>query len=296
MRCNQVSIFIERFGEYVPKGYPADVQRISVYCDDFESVYAALAKANAMAINELNQHESIGVRSYVSTNGYSLADYREMHGHDPIDSHAYEDDLELMFTYKDGELRKDRIWVHENIDEIIKLIKTVEDKNVLNIELKEKFGLKDFQIKKLLSMRLDMFSKEDYLDDLDRDNEYELFEKNRKDGWSLAQQIHWCERRVRESKKKVNEYKAYIVIAENYKDIIDIVSNNPDFWGYQKILEEKYGLDRDQAKLVKMVTISDLLSVDKYRDELKKAEEDLSGNNEHLKEMLEKQAAEKIDE
>ena len=24
MRCNQVSIFIERFGEYVPKGYPAE--------------------------------------------------------------------------------------------------------------------------------------------------------------------------------------------------------------------------------------------------------------------------------
>ena len=47
MRCNQVSIFIERFGKYVPKDYPADVQRINVYCDDFNSIYAALSKAYA---------------------------------------------------------------------------------------------------------------------------------------------------------------------------------------------------------------------------------------------------------
>lgn len=42
MRCNQVSILIERFGEYVPKNYPNDIQRISVYCDDSTSINAAL--------------------------------------------------------------------------------------------------------------------------------------------------------------------------------------------------------------------------------------------------------------
>ena len=83
MRCNQVSIVIERFGKYVPKDYPNEVQRISVYCDDSTSIYAALAKANAMAVNELNEYESIGVRSYVSTNEYSRADYKEMHGITP---------------------------------------------------------------------------------------------------------------------------------------------------------------------------------------------------------------------
>ena len=25
MRCNQISIFIERFGEYVPKGYSGEI-------------------------------------------------------------------------------------------------------------------------------------------------------------------------------------------------------------------------------------------------------------------------------
>lgn len=38
MCCNQVSIFIEHFGEYVPKDYPRDVQCISVYVDDFKSI------------------------------------------------------------------------------------------------------------------------------------------------------------------------------------------------------------------------------------------------------------------
>lgn len=70
MRCNQVSIFIERFGKYVPKDYPADVQRISVYCDDFHSIYAALSKAYATAVNELNEYESIGARTDVSTNEF----------------------------------------------------------------------------------------------------------------------------------------------------------------------------------------------------------------------------------
>lgn len=58
------------------------------------------------------------------------------------------------------------------------------------------------------------------------------------------------------------------------------------------MLEEKYDLDWDQAKLVKMVTINDLLSVDKYQEEMKKTEDDLRRRNEELKELREKQASE----
>lgn len=58
------------------------------------------------------------------------------------------------------------------------------------------------------------------------------------------------------------------------------------------MLEEKYDLDWDQAKLVKMVTINDLLSVDKYQEEMKKAEDDLRRRKEELKELREKQASE----
>ena len=285
MRCNQVSIFIERFGEYVPKGYPNDIQRISVYCDDSTSIYAALAKANAMAINELNEYESIGVRSYVSTNEYSKADYREMHGIDPIERHAYEDDLELQFTYKNGELRQDRIWAHENIDEIIRLIRTVEDKKLLMNELKDKFGLKAFQIKKLLSMRLDMFSKDDYLRDIEEQKEFEKY-STEKTGWSPVKQIKYYEDRIRNEKKKLNEYIAYVTLAENYQEIIDIISNNPNFGDYGRILEEKYGFDRGQAKLIKSVTIDDLISVGAYREEVKKTEEEIERLEKDLEEYI----------
>jgi hypothetical protein len=169
MRCNQVSIFIERFGEYVPKDYPGDVQRINVYCDDTKSIYAALAKANAMAVNELNEYEEIGAVSYTSTNEYSKSDYSEMHGVEPKEKSSYEDDLELEFTYKADELRRDRIWIHENLDEIIQLIHSTENKKDLKLQIKEKFGLSDFQIRKLLSVRLDMLSKEDYLADVEEE-------------------------------------------------------------------------------------------------------------------------------
>jgi hypothetical protein len=173
MRCNQVSIFIERFGKYVPKDYPGDVQRISVYCDDSKSIYAALAKANAMAVNELNEYEEIGAVAYVSTNEYSKADYKEMHGVEPKEKSSYDDDLELSFTYETEDLRKDRIWIYENLDEIIQLIRSAENKKDLKTQLKEKFGLSDFQIKKLLSVRLDMLSKDDYLNDVEEQKKYE---------------------------------------------------------------------------------------------------------------------------
>ena len=41
-----------------------------------------------------------------------------------------------------------------------------------------------------------------------------------------------------------------------------------------------------------MVTINDLLSVDKYQEEMKKTEDDLRRRNEELKELREKQASE----
>lgn len=281
MRCNQVSIFIERFGEYVPETYPSDVQRISVYCDDSTSIYAALAKANAMAVNELNEYESIGARSYVTTNEYSKVDYKEMHAVTPKEKSDYEDDLELQFTYKAGELRKDRIWAHENFDEIMQLIRLSENKRDMVIQLKEKFGLRNFQIKKLLSMRLDMFSKHDYLIDLEEQNEYES-RKNDCKGWNQTQMVRYYGKEMREAKKGIDEYKIYIMIAENYQDMIEILAQNPDFTSYANIMYDKYGFNRGQAGMVKFVTVENLISKDKYLEEIQKLENDI----EHYKESI----------
>ena len=60
MRCNQVTIKIERFGKYVPKNYPDKVQRIGVYCDDYHSIYKALFKAKAKMLTPDEVVEFIG--------------------------------------------------------------------------------------------------------------------------------------------------------------------------------------------------------------------------------------------
>lgn len=286
MRCNQVSIFIERFGKYVPKEYPSDVQRIRVYCDDSKSIYSALAKANAMAVNELNEYEPIGVRSYTSTNEYSRADYREMHGVEPKDRSNYDDDLELAFTYKADDLRKDRIWIYENLDEVLNLIRSSENKRDIKIQLKEKFGLSDFQIRKLLSVRLDMLSKNEYLDDIAEEKEYEA-KKNGKPGCNPAQMMQYYKKQIREASKKIDEYRAYITFAENYQDMIEIIAQNPEFESYANIFRDKYGFDRGQTGLIKLMTVEDLFSVDKYRMEVEKLQEEIKRYTEWMAEYSE---------
>lgn len=286
MRCNQVSIFIERFGEYVPKDYPGDVQRISVYCDDPNSIYAALAKANAMAVNELNEYEPIGARAYVSTNEYSRADYTEMHGVEPKDKSNYDDDLELAFTYKNGDLKRDRIWLYENLDEVLNLIRSSENKRDIKIQLKEKFGLSDFQIRKLLSVRLDMLSKDEYLNDIAEGKEYEV-KKNGKPGWNPVQMVQYYKKQIREASKKIDEYRACITIAENYQDMIEIIAQNPEFASYANIFRDKYGFDRGQAGLIRLMTVEDLLSVDKYRMEVEKLQEEIKRYREWMAEYSE---------
>lgn len=274
MRCNQVSIFIERFGEYVPEGYPNNVQRISVYCDDSTSIFAALAKANAMVVNEINEHEAIGARSYVSTNEYPRADYKGMNVSIPIEKNRYEDDIELQFTYNASSLRKDRIWVHENLDEIIKTICSSENKKDIVIKLKEQFGLRDIQIKKLLGMRLDMFSKSDYQRDVEEQEEYESKKENSR-GWNPR----YFERKIRECKKLIDEYRAYIMIADNYKEMIELLSVSKDFNSFVEVMQEKYGFSRTQSGLIKLMTVDDIVSKDKYYDEIKRLEKDIEYYN-----------------
>lgn len=288
MRCNQVSIFIERFGEYVPDDYPGDVQRIQVYCDDSTSIYAALAKANAMAVNELSEYESIGARSYVSTNEYSKVDFKEMHEVIPKEKSCYEDDLELQFTYKAGELRKDRIWVHENFDKIMQLIRSSENKKELVLQLKEQFGLQDFQIKKLLSMRLDMFSKDDYLNDLEEQNNYEA-RKNEQRVWDSTQMIRYYRKEIREMEKKIFEYSVYITIAENYQEMMEILAQNSDFASYADIMYHKYGFNRAQAGMIKSATVENLVSKDKYFAEIQKLKNDIERYRERIKGYAETQ-------
>lgn len=162
MRCNQVSIKVERFGKYVPKGYPADVQEIHVYCDDFNSVYAALSKAYACVINELNEYDHIGARCDVSTNEFSHVDYRKMNGTIPIVKRKYGQDFDFQYSDSAKVLHEDFIWVYEHRTEILDAISQCESEKDFAPYLKEKFGLDDVQIRKLSQIRMDMLTKERY--------------------------------------------------------------------------------------------------------------------------------------
>lgn len=164
MRCNQVTIMIERFGKFVPKSYPAEVQRVQVYCDDHESIYAALAKAYALAINELAEHEKIGVRTDVYTNEFSRKDYREMHGALLETKRKYEEDVNLQYFDTDIKLCEYRIWVYEHINDILEIISNSENREMMEARLKDKFGLNDYQIRKISQMRFDMLTKAEYLE------------------------------------------------------------------------------------------------------------------------------------
>ena len=162
MRCNQVSIFIERFGEYVPKDYSADVQRISVDCDDFNSVYAALSKDYACAINELNEYEHIGARCDVRTNEFSRDKYRKMNSTFPIEKRKYEQDVDFDYTDSAMVLYEDFIWAYEHRTELIDVISRFESEDDFAKELKAVFDLSDMQIRKISQIRLDMLTKERY--------------------------------------------------------------------------------------------------------------------------------------
>lgn len=278
MRKNQVTIFIERFGDSVPADYPCDVQRINVYCDDSTSIYAALAKAHALAVNELNEYEPIGIRSYVLTNEHSAIDYREMHGVNSKEKSNYDDDLELQFTYESGKLRKDRIWAYENFDEIMQVIRMNDDKKELKLRLKEKFGLEDIQVKKLLSMRLDMFTGQDYLADMEE-------QKNVQKGWEPKQMVQYYEKIIREAKKEIDEYRTYMIISENYQDMIELLAQNPDFTSYASLMREKYGFDGTQSRMVKLITVADIVSKGKYLEKIEKLEKDIAWYEDCIKEQ-----------
>ncbi len=164
MRCNQVTIKIERFGKHVPKNYPAAIQRIQVYCDDYNSIYAALSKAYALAINELAEYENIGVRTDVFTNEFSRENCSEMHGSLIDTKRKYEEDVNLEYRNSAIKLCEERIWIYEHATEILDVLRECTEKDMVAIKMKERFGLEDYQIRKLSQMRFDMLTKEEYLE------------------------------------------------------------------------------------------------------------------------------------
>ena len=218
MRCNQVTINIERFGEYVPENYPERVQRINVYCDDFNSIYVALSKAYAMAINTLSEYESVGCRTDVSTNEF-LTDADKNMYFNPVLARRYEEDINLEYTDSATELCNDYMWIYENIDKILSVLRTCEEREEFSVKLKEEFGLTDYQIKKLSQVRLDMLTENVY-------QKKKLENERRSTNFSEASdeaKMRYRKAKIREVEAGLEKLNAYFIMADNYENILKSV-------------------------------------------------------------------------
>lgn len=265
MRCNQVSISIERFGEFVPKNYPADVQRIQVYCDDFNSIYAALSKAYAMAINELGEYERVGVRTNVSTNEFSRDDYRNMHGTVVSGKRSYEEDTNLEYRDSRMELLKDLIWVYEHSEEIINLIQQSEDMDHVSVKLKEQYGLNDYQIKKLSQIRMDMLTKEDY------QRTREELEKLNTTRNNQSRNQAYIRSERRRLQFEIRKLETYFKAAEHCEEIMKLFLETEDTKEYENSMKERFGFERDESRLIRYFSINDF-SLRKREEKRKKLE------------------------
>ena len=257
MRCNQVSIGIERFGEYVPKNYPGNVQRISVYVDDFTSIYAALSKAYALAINELAEYDHIGARTNVRTNEYAGVNYKKMHGTIPKERRAYEEDVNFEYEDTHYELCKDYIWLYEHSTEIIDAIKNSRNPGEMTIELKEKYGLSDYQIKKLSQIRLDMLTTEKYEECKCELARIEDARKQRADG-SMGNKIgykRYVWRKLSEAQLKKEELEAYMIAAENAVEIVKLMEENQDFQQFASVMKARFDFSLNQTRYLRYMPL-----------------------------------------
>ena len=281
MRCNQVSIFIERFGEHVPENYPGDVQRISVYVDDYTSIYAALAKAYALAVNELAEYEQIGERVNVSTNEFSKSDDREMHGCIPKVKRNYETDLNFEYSDSLYELCVDYVWVYEHSNELLELIKESKNQADMSIRLKEKYELSDYQIRKISQIRLDMLTQEEYEEYKSEISRMEDWREKKETVDAHTYQEERYRKYIKEQCHRINlrieELEAYFKVAENYQEMIRLMEEKEEFQQFVNAMNEKFGLSWDQCKYFSHMSIRDFSKKERIKreTELKNLKEEL---------------------
>lgn len=270
MRKNQVSIRIERFGEAVPESYPKGSQRIEVYCDDHNSIYAALSKAYALAVNELAEHEPICVRTDVYTNEFS-GSKGDLEAALPQTFNRFELDSNIQYTDTNKKLREDQLWVWEHMSELLEIIKRCEDKAQLSVALKEKYALTDYQIKKILQTRLDMMTLADYTDNLERLKIEESALDN------PEKQAAYRKIKSRKLIKEIDTIKAYFEFVEHIEEITSIIANADSKYDIIEALKN-LGISRHHAALFSDYNLSDFSkkAQEQQREQIKYLEDRLS--------------------
>lgn len=270
MRKNQITIRIERFGEAVPDSYPKESQRIEVYCDDHNSIYAALSKAYALAINELAEYDSICVRTDVYTNEFS-GSKADLEAALPKAFNQYELDPKIQYTDTNKKLKKDQQWVWEHMSELLEIIQRCEDKAQLSVALREKYALTDYQIRKIFKTRLDMLTLGDYSDNMERLKLEESALDNQE------KQAAYRKIKSRKLIKEIDTIKAYFEFAEHIEEITSIIANSDSTYDIIEALKN-LGISRQDAALFSDFNLSDFSkkAQEQQREQLKYLEDRLS--------------------
>lgn len=265
MRCNQVSINIERFGKFVPESYPDNVQRIHVYCDDFNSIYAALAKAYATAINTLAEYETIGCRMDVDTNEFVSDGLKNLYNV-PVLARRYEEDINLEYTDSAIELCNDQMWIYENADRILEVLRTCKNRDEFSVRLREEFGLTDYQIKKLSQVRLEMLTEDVYqknkLENERREGEYSEASDESRNRYRKA--------KIREMECAVEKINAYFIMAENCEHILKLMMEMTKPGEFEMEMEKRYGINRSLAKTLKYFKLNDFTPKEREKKDREK--------------------------
>ena len=185
-----------------------------------------------------------------------------MHGTVILDKRSYEEDMNLEYRDTRMELLKDLIWVYEHGDEIVKLIQDSEDMTHAVVNLKEQYGLSDYQIRKLSQIRMDMLTKEDYRR---AKEELEKMEAPRDNYGRSPIYVRNERRRLEHEIKKIE---TYFRAAEHCEEIMRLFLETKDSQEFEDCMEEKFGFERDESRLIRYFSINDFSS--QKRDEKQK--------------------------
>lgn len=250
MRNNQVTIRINRFGDSVPENYPKGSQAIEVYCDDHKSIYAALSRAYALAVNELAETEQICVRTDVYTNEFD-GDRDNLEAKLPVSFNKYELDPKLYYHDTNIKLKEEQLWIYENMSELLSIIQKSEDKYHLATELKEKFNLTEQQIAKLFQTRLDMLTLSDYYSN----KETMQIERSALD--NKEKQEAYRKIKKRKIKKDIDKLEAYFEFLEHFEDLVELIKQADSYYDLYETLQKNLGISRYHAAILAQYNLYD---------------------------------------
>ncbi len=153
MRLNQVGISIERFGKEVPKGYPADRQRIHVYSDS-NDLFEALSVAYAQAVNVIREWQPVAARTDITTNADTSLSGKLL-------GRRYEDDWRLEYYSESLAMQKDLLRMVEQSDQILNIIRTSRDKAEARKRLMAELDMNAEQVNSVFRIRFEMLTQDE---------------------------------------------------------------------------------------------------------------------------------------